>query len=163
MNSLSGNLTNACASDLSAQNPTVEQAQLGLEAYNTLYTASCLRNPTTSAYCFAAAVTNASSPTDSYIYYLPLNISLPGGAAPTCDKCLINTMAVFDKATADRSSPLASDYAAAAQQINLHCGPSFVNTTLAVASSPSIAGRASVPGAELALVVLLGALVFGGF
>lgn len=162
MNVLSGNLTSACASDLSAKNPMVLQAQLGLAAYKTLYTASCLRNPSTSAYCFADAVTNTSSPTDSYIYYLPLNISLPG-FAPTCDACLVNTMAIFEAATADRSSPLASDYPAAAQQIDLHCGPSFVNTSLAVAASHSTAGHPSIPGAELALVVLLGALVFGGF
>lgn len=161
MNKLSSNLTNACSADLNAQNPAIIEAQIGLEAYNTLYTASCLRNRVTSSYCYADAVTNASSSTNPYIYYLPLNISLPGGAAPTCDDCLVDTMAVFDKATSDRSSPIAGDYASAAQEINLHCGPGFINTTLAAAGS-SMAGRPNVPGAELALVVLLGALIFGG-
>jgi hypothetical protein len=163
MNLLSGNLTASCASDLAAQNPVVLQAQLGLNAYKPLYTASCLRNPSTSAYCFAEAVTNSSSPSDSYIYYLPLNVSFPGGSAPTCNTCLVNTMAVLEEATSDRRSPIASDYADAAQQINLHCGPGFVNTSLATASSPSLAGRHSIPGAELALVVLLGTLIFGSF
>jgi hypothetical protein len=162
MNQLSSNLTGNCASDLEAQNPVILQTQLGLKAYNTLYTASCLRNPSTSAYCFADAVTNASSNTDSYIYYLPLNVSLPGGSAPTCDACLANTMAVFEKATSDRSSPLVSDYPLAAQQINVHCGPGFVNTSLAAADSSMAGGRPTAPGAALALVVVLGALIFGG-
>ncbi|KIM95100.1 hypothetical protein OIDMADRAFT_172233 [Oidiodendron maius Zn] len=163
MNGLSGNLTKACTSDITAKNPAILQAQLGLNAYKTLYTASCLRNPSTSAYCFADAITNASSPSDSYIYYLPLNVSFPGGSAPTCSTCLVNTMAVLEEATSDRNSPIASDYADAAQQINLHCGPGFVNTSLAAVSSPSMAGRPNIPAAELALVVVLGALIFGGF
>jgi hypothetical protein len=165
MNSIADNITDttACASDISQGNPMILQAQLGLRAYQTLYTASCLRNPTTSAYCFADAITNSSAPTDSYIYYLPLNISLPGGSQPTCDTCLVNTMAVFEAATANRSSSIADDYASAAEQINVQCGPGFVNTSLAVASNPSAAGRTSIPGADLALVVLMGALILTGF
>jgi hypothetical protein len=160
MNQLSGNLTKTCATDLAEGNPAILQAHLGLDAYNTLYTASCLRNPSTSAYCYAEAVTNTSSPTDPYIYYLPLNVSLPGGGAPTCNTCLVDTMAVFEQATSNRGSAIAHDYSAAAQQIDLHCGPSFVNTTLAAATT-SIAGRTSAPGTELALVFFLGALLFG--
>ncbi|KAF8854893.1 hypothetical protein BDZ45DRAFT_596434 [Acephala macrosclerotiorum] len=132
--------TSACASDLSSQNPTIQQARLGLLAYRTLYSASCLRNPSTSAYCFADAITNASNPTDSYIYFLPLNVSLVGGSQPTCDSCLKNTMSVFEAASSDRSSALASDYVSAAMQVNVNCGPNFVNQSLAaavVSGSPS--------------------------
>lgn len=162
MNQLSSNLTKTCASDLQAGNPAILQAQLGLDAYNTLYTASCLRNPSTSAYCYAEAVTNTSSPTDPYVYFLPLNVSISGGGAPTCNTCLVDTMAVFEQATSNRGSAIAHDYSTAAQQIDLHCGPSFVNTTLAAATS-SIGGRTSAPGTEFALVLFLAALLFGAW
>jgi len=46
-------------------------------------------------------------------------------------------MAIFDAATANRKSAIASDYIAAATQVNVQCGPNFVNATLAAASSSS--------------------------
>jgi hypothetical protein len=143
MSALAANITtpSACASDLATRNPLIEQALLGLLAYKPLYTASCLRNPVTSSYCFADAITNSSNPTDSYIYYLPLNVSLPGGSQPTCDTCLKNTMAVFEAASSDRSSALASDYVNAAMQVNVQCGPGFVNQSLAAA----VFSGASIP------------------
>jgi len=135
MSTYASNITSsdACASDLSSQNPLISFAHLGLLAYKPLYTASCLRNPATSAYCFADAITNASNPADSYIYFLPLNTTLVGGSQPTCDACLKNTMAVFEAASSDRSSALASDYVSAAMQVNINCGPGFVNQSLAAA------------------------------
>ena len=143
MTTFATNLTtaSACASDLASQNPLIIQAHLGLEAYTPLYTASCLRNPATAAYCFADAVTNASSPTDSYIYYLPLNTSLPGGSQPTCDACLKNTMAVFEAASGDRAGVLAGDYSGAAALVNVQCGPGFVNQSLAAAVTGGAGGR----------------------
>jgi hypothetical protein len=135
MSSFASNITttSACAADLASQNPMIQQAKLGLLAYKPLYSASCLRNPTTTAYCFADAITNTNSSADVYVYYLPLNISLVGGSQPTCTSCLKNTMNVFEAATSDRSSALASDYPAAAAQVNVNCGPSFVNASLAAA------------------------------
>lgn len=148
MSAFASNLTtsDACASDLSSENPLVQQAHLGLLAYKPLYSASCLRDPATSAYCFAEAITNASNSADSYIYFLPLNISLVGGSQPTCDTCLKNTMAIFEAATADRSSALASDYVSAATQVNVNCGPTFVNASLAAAAVSSASTRATHPG-----------------
>jgi len=163
MAALATNLTadSNCASDFSAQNPQIQQAKLGLEAYQPLYTASCLLNPTTQSYCFAGAVTNASSPTDAYIYYLPLNISLPGGSQPTCNSCLKNTMAVFDAATSDRSSLISGDYIAAAQQINVQCGPAFVNQSLAAAIKPSGASNIAPPTSNIGLFAL--AIIVGSW
>jgi hypothetical protein len=148
MTSFASNIstTDACATDLSSQNPLIQQAHSGLLAYKPLYTASCLRNPLTSAYCFADAITNASNPASSYIYFLPLNNSLVGGSQPTCSTCLKNTMAVFEAATADRSSALASDYVSAATQVNINCGPGFVNASLAAATTSSAPARATYPG-----------------
>ena len=136
---LANNLTSAdnCGSDIANQNPLVEQALLGLRAYETVYLATCLRDPANSAYCFAEAVTNTSSPTDSYAYYLPLDIALPGGSDPTCDVCLQNTMAVFQAATSNRSTAIASTYADAAEMIDVLCGPGFINASLAAAEVTS--------------------------
>jgi len=156
MLALANNLTSSdnCGADYAAQNPTVLAAHTGLIAYEPLYTASCLKNPTTSAYCFADAVTNASSPTDSYVYYLALNTSLPGGSQPTCNTCLQDTMAIFDAAAANRSQPVSSTYVAAAQQINVNCGPGFVNASLPapISLSPSTFGS---PSPLLGLVTVL--------
>ncbi|TAQ89106.1 hypothetical protein B7494_g2609 [Chlorociboria aeruginascens] len=158
MTALASNLTSTanCGSDLSTFNPFVSTVHLGLEAYKVLYTASCLRDPSTSSYCFADAVTNASSPTDSYIYYLPLNISLPGGSQPTCDSCLKNTMAVFEAASADRSSSISSTYVNAATAIDLQCGPGFVNASLPTAVTSR--GTANIYGTTAAGNIGLAAL-----
>ncbi|KAJ8065756.1 hypothetical protein OCU04_006426 [Sclerotinia nivalis] len=136
MNSIASNITSptACSTDLTAANPLVTQARLGLLAYSTLYTASCLKDPTNGAYCYAQAVTNTSSPTDSYIYYLPVNVSLPGGSQPTCNSCLKNTMAVFEQAGAVRSSAIAGTYEQAAGMVDVQCGPGFVNASLPAAA-----------------------------
>ncbi|ESZ95936.1 hypothetical protein SBOR_3628 [Sclerotinia borealis F-4128] len=136
MTTLAANIStpSTCAPDLLALNPLVTQARLGLLAYSTLYTASCLQDPSSGAYCYAQAVTNASSPTDSYIYYLPLNVSLPDTAQPSCNTCLRNTMKVFEQAGSVRSSAVAGDYVEAAERVNGFCGEGFVNASLPVAT-----------------------------
>lgn len=124
-----------CRDDYALGNPTVVQALNGLLAYPTLFQASCLHNPSTSAYCAVDAFTNTSSPTDSYVYYLPLGTNLPGGSVPTCDQCLQNTMAIFQKASANQGQPIRQTYASAAAQINIICGPRFTNASIPVAMS----------------------------
>ena len=125
-----------CSDDYNRQNPIVRQAYNGLLAYNVLYRASCLHaqptafNNQSSDYCFADAVTNASAPTDSYVYYLPLGIALPAGTQPTCDQCLKDTMAVLESQAGNQSQPISLTYAQGAQLINQQCGPSFVNQSV---------------------------------
>lgn len=164
MNHYASNITaaDACSADLASENPLVQQAKLGLEAYKPLYTASCLRNPSTAAYCFADAITNASNAADSYIYFLPLNISLVGGSQPTCDSCLQNTMAVFEAASSDRSSSLASDYVSAAMQVNVNCGTGFVNASLAAVVVSAAPSSVVFPGSMslLTLVLVVGSWLF---
>jgi len=159
MSTFASNLTQttSCASDLTSQNPLIQQARLGLLAYKPMYQASCLKNSNSKSYCFADAITNSSSPSDNYIYYLPLNISLPGGSLPTCNSCLQSTMAVFEAASADRASALASNYVNAAMQVNVNCGPNFVNASLAAplaAGAPSLTLPSSNAGL-LALVLVV--------
>jgi hypothetical protein len=74
----------ACKSDFDNDSPLVIQALNGLVAYPVAYSASCLRDQEGS-YCFANAVSNMSSPTDSYPYYLPVGQELPAGSRPTCN------------------------------------------------------------------------------
>lgn len=163
MTTLATNLTSSsnCGSDLAAQNPLISQAHIGLLAYKPLYTASCLRNPSTSSYCYADAITNATNPTDSYIYYLPLNTSLPGGSQPTCGACTKDTMNVFEAATSDRKSAIAGTYGTAAMQVNVQCGPGFVNSSLAaVVNNGAIPVMVGYSTGWMAFVILGMGLLF---
>ncbi|KAL8727426.1 MAG: hypothetical protein Q9181_005719 [Wetmoreana brouardii] len=124
-----------CANDYRRQQPLVISAYNALIAYEPLYKAGCERDEQ-GKYCFANAITNASSPTDSYPYYLPLGIALPGGSRPTCSQCLKNTMAIFNQAANSKfQQPLVTTYSEAAQMINVGCGPLFANKTIAASKN----------------------------
>lgn len=126
-----------CGADLDMENPVVTQAYNGFIAYQPLYRAACLLD-SDGNYCFANAATNASAPTSSYVYYLPLGVQLPGGARPACTSCLQNTMAVFAEAAGNTSQPLSSDYVGAAEQIQMACGPSFVGASVQTSTAAVI-------------------------
>lgn len=163
LNTVANNLTSEahCKDDLELGNPIVIEARDGLIAYQTLYEASCLHNPTTSSYCAVDAFTNTSSPTDSYVYYLPLAMNLPGGATPTCDACLQDTMQIYQKASANQTQPIFDTYASAAEQINVICGIKFVNASIPAAVSSGAGISSKIGSGEglgaliLVLVVLL--------
>ena len=138
----------ACQEDYNNENPQVRQAYAGLLAYDVSYNASCLKNTPTpdphqnnQNYCFANAITNRSSPSDSYVYYLPLGIQLPSGSLPTCDSCLSRTMAVYASAASNKSQPLNLDYVDSATMINQMCGPAFVEASIPNAGSYSAGGK----------------------
>ena len=71
---------------------------------------------------------------------------------PTCNNCLQQTMAVFEAASSDRTSALASDYVNAAMQVNAICGPTFVNASLA---APVKAGAHSLSGSNTGMLALV--------
>ncbi|CAK3893508.1 Hypothetical predicted protein [Lecanosticta acicola] len=144
-------LPTTCGEDLQMLNPLVTQARNGFLAYASLYHAGCLTD-SDGNYCYANAVTNVSAPTSSYIYYLPLGVQLPGGARPACNECLRNTMAIFADQAANSSQPLSKDYTSAAQQVQMNCGPTFVET---VAQHVGAASLPSSPGLYLTLPVML--------
>ncbi|KAG9234830.1 hypothetical protein BJ875DRAFT_440898 [Amylocarpus encephaloides] len=148
----------ACSSDLATGNPQITQAQLGLLAYKPTYTSTCLKNQETRSYCFAEAITNATNPADNYLYYLPLNISLPGGSQPTCNSCLQSTMAVYEASTSDRNSALASGYVNAAMQVNVNCGPNYVNASLAAAAVSGASPRLLISSNHFSLIALVFAI-----
>lgn len=148
--------TSTCGSDLAMGNPTVVQAYNGLLAYDSLYHAGCL-NDANGSYCYANAVTNTSAPTSSYIYYLPLGVQLPGGSRPACTTCLQDTMAIFAQSAGNLSSPLHEDYASAAEQVQMSCGPSFVQTSVQLSSSssaPTISLVSGGGGVSLAICIV---------
>ncbi|KAK3691293.1 hypothetical protein LTR37_018738 [Vermiconidia calcicola] len=137
-----------CGADLEMRNPMVTQAYNGFIAYQPLFHAGCLTD-LDGNYCFANAVTNSSAPSSSYVYYLPLGVQLPGGTSPTCDQCLKNTMAVFATYAGNSSQSLSSTYTPAAEQLDMTCGPTFVQATVQMSSS------ASTMASGLGLVSLL--------
>ena len=131
MSTLAGELRDDanCGEDYSDENALVVQAYNGLVSYSTLYQAGCLKD-NQGNYCFANAITNTSSPSDPYPYFLPLGFALPGGSSPTCSSCLQQTMNIFAGAASNLSQPVSSDYNNAAIQIDQVCGPTFVNATV---------------------------------
>ncbi|KAI9817829.1 MAG: hypothetical protein M1827_000948 [Pycnora praestabilis] len=143
-----------CGTDYGYQNPVVQQAYNGLVAYEPLYRAGCLKD-FSGSYCFADAITNTSSPSDSYTYYLPLGVSLPGASSPTCNTCLQNTMAVFDEAAANKSQPVSAVYAAAAQQMDIKCGPTYINATVPKATGAAVNYRPNPATFGLVLALTL--------
>lgn len=149
-----------CGADLRLQNPQVQQAYRGFLAYTSLYRAGCLQNPTTGDYCLATALTNASAPTSSYIYYLPLGVQLPGGARPACDVCLRDTMAVFAQEAGNASLPVSGTYGPAAGLVEMSCGPGFVEPVAAV-SSGAASGAVRASGGLLGIVGVLFVGVWG--
>jgi hypothetical protein len=122
-----------CGADYALQHPVVVDAHVAIMAYAPVYSAGCLKDPDTGAYCYASAVTNHTNPSSTFFYFLPLNKTLPGNTVPGCGYCLEQTMALYQAATADRTQPIASTYPKAAEQVNAICGPDFANETLAAA------------------------------
>ena len=147
-----------CGADYDDNNALVMQAYNGLVAYQSLYQAGCLKD-SQSNYCFANAVTNASSPSDSYIYFLPLGIALPGASRPTCSECLQETMAIFADAASNLSQPISTDYAAAAVQIDQGCGPTFVNSTVTPIQGTQPKSAAVVSSAASLMAVVVAAVM----
>src|SRR5690606_238743 len=107
--------------------PDIRRIHLGLTSYPVLYKATCLRRAPSDAYCFADAVTNATTPANAYVYFLPLNMTMPGGAEMDCSRCLGDTMAIYRDAAARRSLAIASTYEAAAGRVNEVCGGGFAD------------------------------------
>ncbi|KAF2142050.1 uncharacterized protein K452DRAFT_326585 [Aplosporella prunicola CBS 121167] len=149
-----------CGADYRARNPIVMQAYDGFVAYVPSYQAGCLRD-SSGSYCFANAITNSSSPTNSYPYYLPLGVPLPGGSRPTCNSCLQNTMNAYWTHASNSTQPISQTYSDSASQIAMQCGPDFINRTVA-ASTNGVTATLTQPGAlsSAALLMTLFAFVF---
>ncbi|RSM10498.1 hypothetical protein CDV31_007176 [Fusarium ambrosium] len=158
------NLTSAdnCKKEWDAGNSIVKQFLYGMKTYEMMYKATCLQTPDDDMYCYANAVTNTSTASNAYFYYLPYNLTLPGSTNPSCSWCIQETMNIFHAAAEDRSQPIALTYETAARQVNTLCGMDFVNGTLppeetnaAHSFGPSWVGlMATLAGAALVNVLL---------
>ena len=122
-----------CGPDYQAQNPVVLRAYDGFVSYAPVYQAGCLKadakavsSSTPDKYCFVAAIEDVDEPANSYLYYLPLGVSLPGSSRPTCSSCVQQTMSFFAQAAQNMSNPLSSNYDSAATLVNSGCGPNRV-------------------------------------
>ena len=146
-----------CRADYLEQHPVVVQAYVGMRAYRAVHDAVCLTDPEreTEQYCFATAATDLTTASNLYMYYLPLNASYPARAEPSCNPCTSATMAVYQAATADRESPIATTYPAAAARINQVCGDGFINASLAPATSESGVGPSAAHSSLTLLLLLL--------
>ncbi|KAI0856574.1 hypothetical protein F4860DRAFT_518653 [Xylaria cubensis] len=152
-----------CGKEYDLQNALVVQAYQGMKTYETVYKATCLTNADSNSlhYCFANAITNASTPSNSYLYYLPFNSTLPDTAAPACGSCTQQTMEIYQAATSNRKADITNTYPSAAKQINAECGANFVNTTLAaVTVSGAISSLYPASSSSLLLLSLVFAVVF---
>ena len=147
-----------CGADYTLENPIVRQAYAGFLSYAPLYQASCLKDGGGN-YCFANAITNTSSPTDSYVYYLPLGVNLPGGSRPTCSTCLQQTMGVFAETAGNLSQPISTDYVQAAMQIDSGCGPTFVNQSVTPIQGSEPSKSAAVAATVVHLPFLVAAFI----
>lgn len=154
-----------CMQDYQNSNPIVLQAYQGLVAYKPVYRAACLKskvqdtNGSANAYCMAQAFTNRSAPANSYTYYLPLGNDLPGGAVPTCTRCLSDTMQGYAAFAGNATQPLSQTYAGAVSTVDLNCGPKFVNATIPIVSAAIGLGPSSLAlTLPLALALLFAAL-----
>ncbi|KAI0180317.1 hypothetical protein GGR52DRAFT_530822 [Hypoxylon sp. FL1284] len=147
-----------CGQDYQQQNQVVVQAYKGMKAYEELFGAGCLQNPSTGAYCFVSAVTNQTTSSNVYLYNLPLNSTLPPSALPACDDCTSETMKIYQSASADRSKYISNTYVQAATQINSECGPNFVSEALPEAL-PDSAAISTVQAPSLLMLSLLFATI----
>ncbi|KAF2771154.1 hypothetical protein EJ03DRAFT_269269 [Teratosphaeria nubilosa] len=144
-----------CGADYQLGNPNVLQAYNALIAYESLYHAGCTRDQSSGNWCFSKAIFNTSAPTSSYVYYLPLGVGLPNGSKPTCDDCLRSTMDVFASGATNGSTPIGSDYSAAAEIIDKACGSQFVQASVPHASAAGTSAHISSPLVVLMTVIPL--------
>ncbi|KLJ05787.1 hypothetical protein EMPG_10760 [Blastomyces silverae] len=150
-----------CGDDLKREQPIVIQARNGLRSYGTVRDATCLKNPDTDNYCFSDAISNGTNPSNSFIYYLPLGMPLPGSSRPTCNKCLQATMQTFSLAATTDNQPISRTYLPAANQINIECGPSFVVAAVKLGSENGASATARLmQGSSLFGFNLIGVMAY---
>lgn len=122
-----------CEKDYLQENPLVMQAYAGLNAYEPLYQATCLKANTTGDYCFVEAMESKSAD-DTYPYYTAVGLQLPANSKPSCSSCLHDTMEIFSGYALQSSQSLSQTYLACAIQVNQQCGDSFASTQVKSAS-----------------------------
>ncbi|CAI7572002.1 unnamed protein product [Penicillium viridicatum] len=129
-----------CGDDYENDNSVVKGTYRDLVAYEPMYRATCLTNPSTKNYCFVDAVSNPTVPDDYSVYLMPLGTPLSSGDVPTCNKCLKATMELFSGWARRDGQSLDSTYLPSAKIVNAHCGDEFAWTNITVGSADVRAG-----------------------
>ncbi|KAJ5365431.1 hypothetical protein N7517_008317 [Penicillium concentricum] len=149
-----------CGDDFKNGNSVVKGTYRDLVAYEPIYRATCLTNPSTQNYCFVDAVSNSTAPDDYDVYLMPLGTPLTVGDVPSCTKCLKATMDLFSEWARRDGQSLDVTYLPSARIVNTHCGEGFATTNVTVGSADVTAGVGAVPLPNLGFVTVM-ALVFG--
>ncbi|KAJ5400155.1 hypothetical protein N7465_010644 [Penicillium sp. CMV-2018d] len=157
-----------CGDDYENDNSVVKGTYRDLVAYEPMYRATCLTNPSTKNYCFVDAVSNSTVPDDYSVYLMPLGTPLTGGDVPTCNRCLKATMELFSGWARRDGQSLDSTYLPSAKIVNAHCGDGFAWTNITVGSVDVRAGAglaAPLPklGISTVMALLLGVMLTGLF
>ncbi|CAI7595152.1 unnamed protein product [Penicillium glandicola] len=162
MNDLAADLIKSanCGSDYENNNSVVKGLYRDLIAYEPMYSATCLTNPSTEDYCFVDAVSNSTAPDDYTVYLMPLGTPLTVGAVPTCNKCLKATMALFARWAKYDGQSLDTTYLPSAKIVNAHCGTGFAATNITVGSVVTAGAGLAAPLSNLGIVTAM-ALVLG--
>ena len=152
-----------CGQDYNAGNSVVQSTYDELKAYEPLYRATCLTNPSTKNYCLVDAVTNASVPNDYNVYFIPIGTELDEGEL-TCNECLQATMDIYAHwATIDQQS-LDTTYLPSAHRVNEYCGAGFAKTNVTVGAPKTSAAGLTNPlptTAHAVFSIIFGAIIAG--
>lgn len=157
-----------CGPDYEAGNSVVTDTYQQLMAYEPVYRATCLTNPTTNDYCFVDAVTNSTAPNDYNVYFIPIGNQLTKGKL-TCNECLQSTMDIYAEWARVDGQALDTTYLPSAKIVNEYCGSGFATTNVTIGSDNVTAGAGltvPLPGSRLALSIItvtIGALSLGMF
>ncbi|KAJ6101848.1 hypothetical protein N7486_004275 [Penicillium sp. IBT 16267x] len=157
-----------CGPDYEAGNPVVTDAYRQLMAYEPVYKATCLTNPTTDDYCFVDAVTNSTAPNDYNVYFIPIGNPLTTGNL-TCNECLQETMDIYAEWARVDGQALDTTYLSSAKIVNEYCGSGFATSNVTIGSNNVTAGAGltvPLPSSRFALsiiTVIIGALSSGIF
>lgn len=154
MTELAGRLLkkDACSQDYKEGNSIVTDAYRNMVAYEPIYKTTCLKNPSTSDYCFVDASTNTNNSADYNVYFIPYGSAITNAPFPTCNKCVQASMDIFAKYAQKTGQFLVRSYLSSAEGMNSKCGSDFANVNITVGEDKLLssaaswsAGRPSIP------------------
>ncbi|KAF7763989.1 hypothetical protein Agabi119p4_8526 [Agaricus bisporus var. burnettii] len=158
---LAESLQQECEMDLNDRNDLALDALTAMNAYQLMYDAACMSNPSTNTYCYIEALVKTGSP-DLYLYQLPFGPSLPsnvtGLTCSPCSKSVLNlySSALNNETTADNMKGLQQTYDRAVGKVNQVCGNDFAVIVDGAVSTASLSyGLLSVSAVVLAIWTLI--------
>ncbi|CED82304.1 hypothetical protein [Phaffia rhodozyma] len=127
LNDVGKNLRKGCQSDLDKGNAIVNQALIGLGAYQMMRNASALLT-SSGAYCFVEALASAE-PDDLYYWSLYTGSPIPD-ETKTCSECTIKLMSIYAGFATNTDLALSIVYMSALNITNEACGSSWPSNAL---------------------------------